>query len=688
MDAGTYAGGALLFAFTLAAVIYAAETVRRRRFAELAGAPSIAARTILISCSLALAVLIPGVLRVLSPGTVAGCAVLLALASRLIPGTATRLERTPEREPPDRVGSAIALAAVIVVGAVLVGQFLHAVATPVTAVDLISADLPVIGRWIQTGSIWHFTELFPYQSHGTYPHNAHLLLTAVILPFHNDALVRFLSYPFLPLAAIAMYATGRELGAPRATATVFAAMFTAVPTVAMDIEIAPPDTISLALFAAGLLFLMRHARTRETSDVVLAGLGLGFAAGGMWYFSSAVLVLALAWAAWSVLGAGASRAGAARQAALCIGVIAATSAFWLVRNLVVTGDPIYPVRVAVGGVTIFPAPFDVYRHMVGFSIADYLGNGHVLGHYILPALRKSLALPGLLAVAGAIWTLAVTVPRRRRRDPEDRRLAFLAAVAVPLAVLYVLTPYSALGSKDVPSLAWVNVRYAIPAITLAVPVTAVMAGRAGRLRHVVEAAALVATAQGMRGAYYILGTGRRSLFAGVAAALLVAGVVGSWYVLRARERPPRLPGWALLGSAGLAALLCGYAVQRRLNHQRYGSFDATYLWVQHHPGAQKIGLAGSFNFAGLSPAWPMFGSRLQNPVTFVGRIHDGQVSQFSSRAAWLAALRRGGYDLVEIARNPAPAPMSNHELRWAAGAGLPVVSESPFFELARVPVNP
>jgi hypothetical protein len=149
-----------------------------------------------------------------------------------------------------------------------------------------------------------------------------------------------------------------------------------------------------------------------------------------------------------------------------------------------------------------------------------------------------------------------------------------------------------------------------------------------------------------------------------------------------------LPAWAPLAAAGLAVLVCGYAVQRRLNHQRYGAFDATYLWVQQHPGAQKIGLAGSFDFNGLSPAWPMFGSRLKNSVTFVGRIHDGQVTQFSSPAAWLAALRRGRYDLVEIARNPAPAPMSNHELGWAASAGLPVVSESPYFELVRVPVSP
>jgi hypothetical protein len=139
-------------------------------------------------------------------------------------------------------------------------------------------------------------------------------------------------------------------------------------------------------------------------------------------------------------------------------------------------------------------------------------------------------------------------------------------------------------------------------------------------------------------------------------------------------------------AAGAVVLVAaGYALQREVNRDRYAAGDATYAWIDRHRSGHTIGLAGSWNFTGISPGWPMFGSRLGNRVFYVGRLHDGQLTQYHSRDQWLDALRRGRYDLVEIARNPPPPATSGGEPLWAAQAGLPVVSESPRFELVRTP---
>ncbi len=75
----------------------------------------------------------------------------------------------------------------------------------------------------------------------------------------------------------------------------------------------------------------------------------------------------------------------------------------------------------------------------------------------------------------------------------------LAAAAVALALLYTVTPATALGLRGDPSLAHGNTRYAVPALLIAVPVVAWLAGRLPRVAGLVTEAALAATA--LTGAY-------------------------------------------------------------------------------------------------------------------------------------------------------------------------------------------
>lgn len=670
---------------SLSAAACVGEIVRRRRLNHLVGAARIAAQSLVTTIALAFTVFVPGVCGVLTRGTASACALAMVAAAAFIPWTTGR-PRNDEKasRPAGRLSLGVASLAALVAGAWMVGELLHTVAAPLMAVDFTSYDLPVISHWVQTGSLWHITELFPLQTHGTYPQNAHLVIATVILAFHNDALLRFLVYPFLLLTGVALYAIACELGARRSTAVTFAAMFICVPNVALDIEAAPPDTLALAAFTIGLLFLIRHYRSQLTSDLVLAGLGLGFAAGSLWYYASGVAVLALTWAAWKLLRTRRPTA-AAREIGLLAGLIAACSLFWLIRNWVGTGDPVYPVKVAIAGITLFNAPPDIYRAISGFSIANYLGDLSVLRHYIGPALGKALGLPGLVIFVGFLWSLVREFVGRRRGRAPHRLRGMLLLAGLLLAVLYVLTPYSAFGSRDHPILTWVNARYLLPALTIAVALAAAAFGRpSGRSRAVVEVVALGAALQGVHEAYVLLNTPRAAIAEGAA----IAAIVGcSAYLWRRAERPVLRSRSAAVLSAGVAGVvfvMVSYGAQRRLNRNRYASLDATYAWVQRHPAPTKIGLAGSWNFVGASPAWAMFGPRLQNEVSFVGQLRGDHLIQYRTSEQWLRALRLGHYDLVEIARNaPGPAT-SNEELRWVAKAKFPVVAESTRFELVGV----
>lgn len=700
MDPGGYLAGTLFLLAAAGAVGFAAVRICARRL-PLETGPVRAVGFVLLSGSLlAFSVLLPGALGILTRGTFLGTAALIALLAALI-GPVRGGEPAPRGAPAAREAAELDGApllrrwllpgtATFVLAAWLIAELLTLAVKPPLAVDFTSYDLPIIGRWIQSGSVWHLTELFPLQTHGTYPQTADLLLAAFVLPFHNDALVTLAPFLAIPVTGLACFCTARELQAPRPTAALLAAVFCAIPTVAWEVKAGPPDALALAAFSAGILFLVRHARLTRSSELVLAGLGLGFAAGSLWYFSSAVVLLAVVWIVTVLRPGGPAGAASWRQtvarAGLLVGVIAAVSGFWLIRNLVDTGDPFYPVRIAVAGQTIFAAPPDLYRAVSGFSIADYLGSPHVLGHYIVPALTKAAGLPGLLLLVGlgwVAWRSGRSIVRRAR--PASLPLALLLG-SVLLAVLYVVTPYSAFGYRGRPALAWINVRYLIPAMAVALAALAAAAASTNRrLRTLLELAACTATIEGVVATGRLLGTRAVFLPIGGAVVFVVAG--GAWLRLRG-PRHDRLSSAtrAAVLAASLAVLVAlGYGEQRKANATRYAGYDSTFAWIQKHPAPLAVGLAGSFNFHGISPAWPMFGERIQNRVAFVGPFRRGHLTQYSSRQAWLRGVRRGRYDVLEIALNRPPPDTSDNEPRWAAQSGFPVLARSYRLELVRVP---
>lgn len=682
MPLGDYLTGLAYLVATLAGVGFAAWTLVERRLPGLPGAPRVLAVAVGASAGLIGVHLLPLVLGVLAPWSALACAIVLALAAWRLPScSATERTAVPESGPSPRVMSAFALIAVAGVGVYVVALAASLVVVPpIGSVDALNFHLPGVARYIQTGSLWQIDQFLPLLFQGTYPHNGDLFLLTVVLPWSNDFLAHLAMYPFYVITGVAVYALARELNANRSAAALFAVVFLSVPVVlAPALTSSLVDAALLAGFGAGVLFLVRHARTGKTAELVLAGVALGIAFGTKWYGVSSVPVVIVVWAVASLIAGRGARA-VIRQGAALSGLIALGGGIWLVRNWVETGNPVSPVEVAPFGLTIFDAPPDVVREEAGFSLFDYLGDPGTWADQILPSVGRFVGAPGALLVVGIVMTAVVLVALRRSGERRTLALplAMLAATVLLLAV-YAFTPYTAGGPEGDPVLAGPNTRYAGPALLMAAALSAWAVSRLPRAGAVVAAlAALVAIADGLRLSEVPPASG----FLRAAAALAVAA--GAFWGfrrvsgrVRGLERSPRTAvAMGSLAVLAVAVALAGYVDQRRFNDVRYRGTDPTVDWMlANAPADRKVGLAGTWTDTGVVPVFPAFGPRLENEVEYVGMRTDELLREYETQRQFVAALDRGDYDLLVIGRGRPPEPQVEEEL-WARSAGYEQVAES------------
>jgi hypothetical protein len=608
MGAGDYVVGLLGFLAMLLACGGAAWLVVARKFRGPPLAERVTAFGVLVTLAVVAVHLVPGVLGLLGePAVLVASALVLGVAWWWVRPSAVPRPGYPEPVAPDRRASVVIAGVGVAAVAVYLLALIFSVARqPTTHADMMAFHLPGVAQWIRTGSVWRIHQWTPDWGFGYYPGNGDLLLLSAVLPWRSDFAARLVDAPYFVLLGLAVYALGRELRAPAAPSALFGATLLAVPAVSVIGAQGLPDTSMLAAFAAGCAFLLRHARTGARADLGLAGVGLGLAFGTKWYGVTAVLAVLAVWAAVALVRR-AGRRGAADGGVLAA-LVLATGGFWLLRNLVAVGNPVFPLRVASFGVTIFDAPPDPLRARAGHPLARYLFDGHALDHYLLPDFGRFVSLAAVVLLVGLVVG-AVAAAVRRRSWPA---LA-LAAAAALILVLYVLTPFSGQGEGDQPTFAWVNVRYGLPALVPAAALAAWACGRLGRAGLVLELAALAGIADGIR-----LGLHVPARWIVVAVVVLAAGA-GLAHV--ARRRPP---GVAAVAGAGVLALvavaLAGYALERRFLRHRYEKLDPVLEAIRlGAPSGHRIGLGGDVTGSDYVPILPAFGPRFDNAVGYAGR---------------------------------------------------------------------
>ncbi len=308
-------------------------------------------------------------------------------------------------------GGLLILSLAVLVTAAMVGK--NFLTTP-RDFDGLTVHLPMAANMVKSGTIAPAANV--PQVNRYYPVSREAVMAWVMLPFHSDNLAMVGVIEIVALMA-AVYAMGREIGARRAACIATGLAFLTAPLVADQLMGSQKNDVILAVsFLAMMTFVLRFLRTGAVREAVFAGLAGGLLVGtkfsGPAYLPLVVFPILIAATGRALDGrrcAGSRRFSGRTylRAALWFALpVILIGVPWYLRNIVLKGNPVYPVAVHVGGIELLPGrltldQMEVHSTSLGWSLTRLLSASRnwwkTLGIGVYLVLAAPLLAVGRLA---------------------------------------------------------------------------------------------------------------------------------------------------------------------------------------------------------------------------------------------------------------------------------------------------
>ncbi|MEZ4335398.1 MAG: hypothetical protein R3B82_02120 [Sandaracinaceae bacterium] len=596
--------------------------------------------------------------RVLLPWTVTVAAVLFAIA-----GHRFAASRPGPPEPPDRDPDPKPLLPLLVPVVAALPHLMRAMASPPRAWDALTYHLPRAAQWTQDAGFSVHVAPDATRYYELFAPGGDLLFAFTMLAGQGDALLFLLYAGVFGACLLAAFALAEALGAKPLDASLAAAVVMTLPSVVQLSGSAYVDSMVLFFTLAGATAAVRAAAAERAGGALLVAL---LSAGACAVIkSSAIPLLAVV----GVYGGWLVARRRVRPAVLAGGlaIAALPLALWMTHTAIHTGSPTYPIGLSIAGLKLTQG--NLLFRITHDGTAPFLAppDGGVLafsrGLFVGTATpdwpHLNLGLGGAVAIALG----GIALGAMKDRPPAMRVLLVVMAV-LPFALVLLPSAATLRGM-------WGPVTGRLLSPLAAIPACAAAAG-APRLFRYGLGLALALALPTLMPAGVTLDDLERGV---VPIALGVALLLG----LAAPFRLP-LPGRhravAVVVVLALAPLV-GMALAIQRAPLREGYYAASSFEIHPAPIATQARLWAALDGdrperIALSVGWvppghqwfryPLYGSRLQNRVTYVPATRSGEVYDTWDPAlagadldadAYVERLRRRGITAIVYV---APAP--------------------------------
>jgi hypothetical protein len=508
------------------------------------------------------AVALPGVVGVFNVATMS--LVAIGAASALWFGAGSRKAATDERLDAGRIA--------LLAGGVFVVAYVVSVAhdqrfNPPLATDPLVYHLPTAVQWLQTGRLGLFPTWY-WNPAATYsPATTSTFMAWLMAPVGRDVFARFVQVP--PLVFIYLLAARlcRLLGCGRAVAAMVAVAAAMSRPLFSEAIIAKDDLFVTAFFAAAVVALA-PSNLRGRLGPWRAGVALGMTLACKYTVLLACPLLLF------LIDAPLRAKWKPRQWLIAILTCLVLFAPWFVRNVALTGNPLFPVDVKPFRIKLFEGLFGTERDQ---QLRTAGGVWRMLGqtYHSLPAV--------LVALLGVGWLAAVVgAGRAALREPLTRACTLGSVVTV--VVFLVTSPHH-------------EVRYMFPIFVLWFGATGMAIMRWISSPPIRTALGVILTAASVA-------TGFESALGGQVIALLIPAVVATGVFVAgaiAWRRIGHRPDAVLIASvSGTAAVLAASAFAFVF----WGAYlDQLYEIDPKHQGNSGIPFAWRTTYAREAPLW-------------------------------------------------------------------------------------
>jgi 4-amino-4-deoxy-L-arabinose transferase-like glycosyltransferase len=377
-------------------------------------------------------------------------ATLMVLAFTRAPG----LDREPGAER-SVMGSAIAFATGTALAA--------AAAIPtVRGLDSFQSEarhyhVAMLASWLNRHTLWKLPFELPGWFTSSNPGNAEMLGLWLALPTHREQVAFLMVIPFGLLSILGTALLVDELGGrPWLGALAGIGLIGTPIAFQTQAHSLSSDLGAVSGFVCGVAFLLRARRDPSRKWVILAGVALGLAIGSK-YTVVAPIAVVLVIAVFAVKPL-------SRLGWLLPGLVALAGP-WLLRNAILTGNPLFPEPVRLGGLTIFKGGVGPETNYLT-TLAHHLvrGDGVIAGRWASISWR----LYGPALIVAGLGLIAVAFNRSERR----REITGVGIICAAGLLLYFVTPLTGGGPNGAVHIIGSNLRYALPALILAMALAA------------------------------------------------------------------------------------------------------------------------------------------------------------------------------------------------------------------------
>ena len=329
---------------------------------------------------------------------------------------------------------------------------LAAVSLPLVAYDALGYRLPVVADWLDAGRIAWVTTDDPVRN--GYPLGQEAVGALLAAATASTRVVALPSFLYVVAGALSIWFFVERVGVRRAVARAAAALFLLAPIVVLNAPTGYVDaSFAGAVVASFLLSALAFGESRPDFVVAAAaGMSLSHALSLKGTGVSIVLAVAVAVVVAVIVErrTSGSLPGFIAARLVVVATFAAPGAFWLIRDFVHTGNPLWPIAIRVAGHELLrgTAPLAAILDVTHNTPAALAGlhEPHKVLYTWLEWAGPAVAFDDRLAGLGLAWPLValpslafVVVRLVNGAAPREQR-GPLAMVLLATAVAFALQP--------------------------------------------------------------------------------------------------------------------------------------------------------------------------------------------------------------------------------------------------------